>query len=631
MTMTLSLLMLSLVTSTRSVLNSGTIALQQVQSQPLKPAPVRSIVRLPLQSPTSQRAIFNPSTRIRSLATESPTLILNGQRYSVPWIQTQTAQGPRIAMADGAFRQLTGAQFLSTDRLDVQPIDWFGSLIPLPTLLGSPIDRYLDITDWAKTAGWQMQIPSNATNAANALATPLMITTPTAQVSQLIQQSSPAVDRIVIQLDRPATYQVDAQSKEWVMTVDAALSPNVVQQFKPSPSRRIAALKLESDPQGTKTILRLGIPITSRPVISTQSNPAQITIDVGIPDSRDLSILWKPGILWRQQVMTVGSHPLTVLWFELDPTLVRFRPVIPTTLPDLAGTAPLYQTAQQSQTLLAMNGGFFNRINQLPLGMIQTDGVLRSGPILNRGVMAWDDTGNVRFDRYSLQETATIAAQSIPLTALNSAYVQAGVARYTPAWGNQYKTLSDNEVVMTVMGDRSNGTITEQKSMAVAGELFPIPSGGYLLTVRSNRTLAATIAPGSAVQVRTSETPNGISAFPQVLGGGPLLIQNRQMVLDAVGEKFSPAFAKERAARSAMGRTPSGKLLMVSVHNTIGMPGASLSDLAQIMQQLGAVDALNFDGGSSTTLHLGGVGGQVIDRPSRSGARVHNAIGVFSK
>ena len=631
MTMTLSLLMLSLVTSTRSMINSGTVALQQVQSQPLKPAPVRSIGRPPLQPPTPQRAIFNPSTRIRSLATESPTLVLNGQSYYVPWIQIQTAQGPRIAIADGAFRQLTGVQFLSTDRLDVQPIDWFGSVIPLSTLSGSPNDRYLDITDWAKTAGWQMQIPANASTPSNSSATPLVITTPTAQVSQLIQQSSPAVDRIVIQLDRPATYQVDAQSKEWVMTVDAALPPNVVTQFKPSPSRRIAALKLESDPQGTKTILRLGIPITSRPVISTQSNPAQITIDVGIPDSRDLNILWKPGILWRQQVMTLGTNPLTILWFELDPNLVRFRPIIPNSAPDIAGIAPLYQTAQQSQTLLAINGGFFNRTNQLPLGMVQTDGVLRSGPILNRGVMAWDDAGTVRFDRYSLQETATIAAQTIPLTALNSAYVQAGVARYTPAWGTQYKTLSDNEVVMTVMGDRTNGTLTEQKSMAAAGELVPIPSGGYLLTVRSNRTLAATIASGSAVQVRTSETPNGISAFPQVLGGGPLLIQNRQIVLDAVGEKFSPAFAKERAARSAIGRTPSGKLLMVSVHNTIGLPGASLSDLAQIMQQLGATDALNFDGGSSTTLYLGGVGGQVIDRPSRSGARVHNAIGVFSK
>ncbi len=585
---------------------------------------MRSIAPRPIQPPTLKywTSGQGPSaSRMEGRLMEgSFPILLNGQTYPLRWLQSQTLQGDRFFIADASFRQLTGARFLSSDRADSQPIEWFGLTERLPTMFMAG-DRYLDITDFASAAGWQTQIQSNQ----------LTLTTPSTQVKQLSQTATPEFDRIVIQLDRPATYQVDAQSKEWVLTVDAALSADVVKQFKPTPSRRIAALKLETNPQGTKTIVRLGIPITSRPVVKTQSNPAQITIDVGIPDPRDLSILWKPGILWRQQVMTIGTNPLTILWFELDPNLVRLRPIIPNSTPDLAGIAPLYQTAQQSQTLLAINGGFFNRLNQLPLGMIQTDGVLRSGPILNRGVMAWDDAGNVRFDRYSLQETATIATQTIPLTALNSAYVQAGVARYTPAWGTQYKTLSDNEVVMTVMGDRTNGTLTEQKSMATAGELVPIPSGGYLLTVRSNRTLAATIAPGSAVQVRMSETPNGISAFPQVLGGGPLLIQNRQMVLDAVGEKFSPAFAKERAARSAIGRTSSGKLLLVSVHNTMGMPGASLSDLAQIMQQLGATDALNFDGGSSTTLYLGGMGGQVLDRPSRSGARVHNAIGVFPK
>ena len=38
------------------------------------------------------------------------------------------------------------------------------------------------------------------------------------------------------------------------------------------------------------------------------------------------------------------------------------------------------------------------------------------------------------------------------------------------------------------------------------------------------------------------------------------------------------------------------------------------------------VDALNLDGGSSTTLYLGG---QILDRPPSTAARVHNGIGVF--
>ena len=68
--------------------------------------------------------------------------------------------------------------------------------------------------------------------------------------------------------------------------------------------------------------------------------------------------------------------------------------------------------------------------------------------------MAWDRSGTFEFDRYSLQETATIGQQSFPLTHLNSAYVQAGIARYTPAWGSSYSTLSDNEIVMEIVADR---------------------------------------------------------------------------------------------------------------------------------------------------------------------------------
>ncbi len=609
MTMTLSLLVLSLVTSTRSI--------------------AKTSHELMISTPQATRVAENRPMAVIAQAPPAPPItgtqaLLNGQSVRLPWIQWQTPQGTRIGMADGALRQLTGARFFSTDPTGVQPIDWF---LPVgtpessaPRLAAQVVgnDRYLDVTDWATSLGWQVQVQANQ----------MVITTPAAQVRQLVQQSAPEFDRVVIQLDRPATYQVDAQGKEWVLTLDAASAPEVVKQFQPQPSRRLAALKLEADTAKPKTTLRLGIPITSRPVITTQSNPAQITIDVGVPDRRDHTILWHPGIQGRRQVMTIGNTPLMVWSFELDPRLVKLRPVIPSSTPDLAGIATVLNTAQQSQSLLSMNGGFFNRTNQQPLGMIQTDGVLRSGPILNRGVMAWDDAGNVRFDRYSLQETATIGSQTLALNHVNSAYVQAGISRYTSGWGSSYKTLSDSEVVFTVVGN----VITDQKSMAAAGaETVAIPANGYLLVIRSNRTLAATIPTGSAVQLKASESVAGISAFPQVLGGGPLLIQNRQIVLNAEGEKFSPAFAKERAARSAIGRLPSGKLLMVAVHNSIGGPGASLGDMAQIMQSLGATDALNFDGGSSTTLYLGGVGGQVIDRPARSSARVHNAIGVFSK
>ena len=78
--------------------------------------------------------------------------------------------------------------------------------------------------------------------------------------------------------------------------------------------------------------------------------------------------------------------------------------------------------------------------------------------------------------------------------------------------------------------------------------------------------------------------------------------------------------------RSAIANTPTGNIILVAVHNRAGGKGPTLAEMAQLMQQMGTTDALNLDGGSSTSLYLGG---QLVDRASATAARVHNAIGIF--
>ncbi len=602
-------------------------------TQPSPPIPIASPIRpyLPVR---------------QNLFSElQPQILLNNQVYNLPWIQWQTEKGLRIGLPDGAIRQLFGVDFLSTDDATQQPIAWFSDNRPtsiLPVKFVSP-DRYLDITDWAKSLGWQLtpQAQQLTITAPTSNLTQLIQVVPQSQMSKMGQTSKqvplipaatsptlalPTTDRIVLELDRPTLFQVDPQSQDWTLSLNSQVNPATLALFKPKPSQKIASLSLQS--KGTQSTLKLGIPLTTRPVVTTLSNPARIVIDVGVALSRTQDILWQPGIKWRQQLLTIGNQPFTVISFEISPKTpgLMLRPMLPNPV-ELAGISPLIQTAQQGKSVLAMNGGFFNRTNQLPLGFIKIDGQVKSGPILNRGVVAWDQSGTFEFDRYSLQETATIGQQSFPLTSLNSAYVQAGIARYTPAWGNSYRTLSDNEIIMEVVGDR----ITTQTPVPTAGTLISIPPNGYLLTFRSNKTTAATVTLGAAVSVVMVQSNPRITALPYAIGGGPLLIKDRQVVLDAAAEKFSPAFVAERAARSVIGRTNTGNLLIVAVHPAIGRGGATLLDMAQIMQQLGAIDALNFDGGSSTTLYLGGTGGQILDRPARSSARVHDAIGVFKE
>lgn len=139
------------------------------------------------------------------------------------------------------------------------------------------------------------------------------------------------------------------------------------------------------------------------------------------------------------------------------------------------------------------------------------------------------------------------------------------------------------------------------------------------------------------MQLVDETNPPDFAEYPHILGAGPLLLRGNQVVLDARAENFSDAFNTQRAIRSAVGLktntpgrsgsdSPAVSLLLVVVHPRLGGPGPSLAELAELMKQLGATDALNLDGGSSTGLYLGGY---LLDRPPQTAAPIHNALGVF--
>ncbi len=369
-------------------------------------------------------------------------------------------------------------------------------------------------------------------------------------------------------------------------------------------------------------------------------------------------IQWAPGIRWQQRYVREGGaeFPVTLLHLNLNGSeadAVSLAPIWPDDENDLAGIAPIGETASQAQVAAVLNGGFFNRNNKTPLGAIRQGGRWVSGPILNRGAIAWDDQGNVAMDRLQLNEVlvatkprpspaqtnppisnenAATEAQppkpaEFPLISLNSGYLKAGFSRYSRDWGKSYVPLTDNEVLIYV----KNGVVIEQKETQLAGEgQFPIPQGNplvtFLVVARSNRTGAAKLPVGTRLRLQQQVSPPALADYPQGLGGGPLLIQDGEVILDAAVEGFSKAFINQRAPRSAAASFANGNFALVTVHERVGGKGPTLAELAQLLQSIGAQDALNLDGGSSTQLLLGG---QIINRNPRSAASVHNGLGVF--
>ncbi len=626
--------------------NANTSPLLQVSSQKnqLSSSILPSVPRLDQLPPVAN----NSSTRRQAqlLSQVSPQVIrqgsqiaLNGRVFRVAWKQWKLGKSVRTGISDVGLTQTVGMELLSTRDFTRQPVQWFSYPPSTPLVLPSKLSgsyRYLDVTDFARIAGWQLQVQGDA----------LRIYSVPARVENIHLETQPWGSRIIVDLDRPTPWQVRDLRTEGAIAFEAIADPSLIARFNAPPvveQRQeiedtapvpvvppIAQPVIRLDNAQNQTLLRVSIPEGKRLQVFSVPNPYRLVLDLRSDSLVEKEILWAPGIRWRQQYVNLGESRFPVVWLEVNPRTsgVSFRPIWSNPATQL-GTAPLIQTAQLWQASAAINAGFFNRKNQLPLGAIRRDGRWFSGPILNRGAIAWNNSGQFKFGRLSLQETF-IASTGVrlPVLFLNSAYVQPGIARYTPEWGPTYTPLTDNEVLIFVQ----NNQITAQMPGGIAGQMtFPIPTNGYLLTLRTNSTNVvadslSSLSIGTPVRIDRSTTPADFARYPHILGAGPLLLQNRQIVLDAKGEQFSDSFTQQSAIRSCIGITPAGTLIIATIHGRVGGRGPSLTETAQLIQQLGAIDALNLDGGSSTGLYLGG---QLLDRSPDTAARVHNALGIF--
>ena len=535
---------------------------------------------------------------------------INGQTVAGAWQQ----RDGRLGISMSAISGLLGLELLSTTDASQQPIRWFPAtqdeVSYLPAWWDST-NRYVDITDFATRAGWTAQASGST----------LQIGMPTATVNGIRQGKQTWGDRIVVDLSGPATWQVQS-SDTFTIKVAGTITPQMVSGFKAAKGNLITQLHVA--PLSGHTVIKVKTKGGASPQVWSTGNPARVVIDIRKDAMVERDVAWADGLRWRQQYISVGRHRFPVYMFitKPNPTTLSMRPI--RSNPSSAiGIEPILSTAQRQQAAAAVNAGFFNRNNQLPLGAVRAAGQWLSGPILGRGAMAWNDRGDLFMDRLALSEVVSAGGNSFPVLAVNSGYVQAGIGRYTSGWGTAYKPLVDSEIVVTVRND----AVTARQKMGKAGSgSVTIPSDGYLLAFRSNSGNSAGFTNGTQVALSSQSQPSTFDQYPNVMGGGPLLIRDRRIVLDPQLEGFSKNFIQGSAPRTAVGKTADGTWIIATMHDRVGGRGPNLTETAQIMQQLGSVDALNLDGGSSSSLYLGG---QLLNRPPQTAARVNNGIGLF--
>ncbi|MBW4551661.1 MAG: phosphodiester glycosidase family protein [Aphanocapsa sp. GSE-SYN-MK-11-07L] len=565
----------------------------------------------PLPSPPAAQPNL-PSPQLM----QGTQLTLNGRNYAVGWGQWQGSNGQVVTgISDVGLMSRFGLNLANSNNPSQQPVDWFSDQqIPLSARLGARgIYRYLEINSLAQQFNWQIQAQGNL----------LQINTPAARITGLRLGRQAWGERLVIDLDRPTPWQISRLTnsrdaiapRELALTLEATIDPKLAAGLKARPGGGMRTLGI--DLAARQTVIKSTLAGHLRPEVSMLANPPRLIVDIRPQATQNRDILWASGLRWREQTVSIGARQYPVTWLEVNPRQpgLKLEPIWGQTL---VGIQPLASIAQRWQAAAAINGGFFNRDQQLPLGAIRQNGAWISSPILNRGAIAWNEAGEFKVGRLMLQQTLLVGTQRVPLVSLDSGFVEKGIARYTPNWGATYTPRIKAETVITVVDDQVVGQQPASGNMAIT-----IPRNGYLLALRD---AVLPLAPGTTVQIELGTAPAAFERFPNILGAGPLLLEQGRIVLNAAAEQFGKGLDAQAAPRSGIGQRADGMILIVTTHNRMGGPGPTLPEWAQIMQRLGVVDGINLDGGSSTALYLGG---RLIDRHSVTTTRVQNGIGIF--
>ena len=339
----------------------------------------------------------------------------------------------------------------------------------------------------------------------------------------------------------------------------------------------------------------------------------------------------------------VSKDELTGPWFInlLRIDLSRATLKIVHALDEGVGLETVSSISNRYKAMAATNGGYFRTTGTYrgeSTGLLLLDGKLISEPNNDRvgvGLITTGANTEVVFGYLKFLGEIQVNRTKHIVQGMNRPRSTDELIVFTPEFHRTSLTNPDGiEVVV-----RRNRVLAINDQMGSSA----IPNDGFVISAvgKARQWVTANLRKGSKVTFSWSLRPlrpnanNEDEKWRRVyssVGAGPQLIRAGKIDITDQQEKMSLNFRADRHPRTAMARLASGRLLLATVDGrqsgvSVGM---SLDMLADLLLELGAVEAINLDGGGSTTMV---VHNKLLNRPSdQNGERpVGDAILVFSK
>lgn len=438
-----------------------------------------------------------------------------------------------------------------------------------------------------------------------------------APIEGLRTSVSPARVRIVLDSKAPIAYEVEKEKLR--LEVELPQSSAVRQQAQVKDAS-IKSIRLQPDGKKASKLL-IDLNKDCQYKIYQLQGPDRLVIDLF-----RINIIKQPqqlakGVTYTYLQDELNGRQIQAFLVEVDPKSgYELRPF--SAAGTYNGRGRLSQQAAQRGLIAAINASYFDTDGWV-IGNIKDKGRYMSMDTQPRSGYAAGDKGLQLLQDIAYTGTLQLpSGRILQLKGMNRARIAEDLVLYNSYYAPSTKTNSYGREVK-IKNNRVTAVSTAG-NMSIEGDSVVISGHGAMAAA------LAGLRVGDRVALQESLGSQAADAAEIVVSGGPLLLEKGKVNVRTAEENIARDIARGRAPRTAVGLKKDGTLLLLVVDGRSGnSSGLTLAELATYFLRLGAVDAVNFDGGGSSEMVIKG---QIVNRPSDGRERqVSIGLGLFRK
>ncbi len=420
-------------------------------------------------------------------------------------------------------------------------------------------------------------------------------------LTQLRSSTSAENTRIVFQFDKLPAYDIAVQNDGQQIIVDfSGVNAAAVNKNINIDKDTISDFKLENTQAGCRATINL---VQKLPyVVNVLQNPDRVFIDIKKYYQYMQTSKVDDGIEYTTYYQNNEAGKLRAYILDIDPNKYNFVPV-------LGGGRQLGKNTVLNMNnyygaVATVNASYFGKSKEV-YGLTKIDGIIASTTYLPRTAFGIDNSGKPMIDTVNYEGSIHTKLGDFPLNGVNCDREANTIIEYNSFYGSSTQT---NEYGIEYVVENNKIVAINTNDTRLKENQTVISAHGTMKDALQDLKV------GDEMIINDNVGSDRWNKALQIIGVGPRLIKDGQTDITSTEEQIGPDVYGGQSPRTALGIKKDGHILLVVADGRQDdSDGLTLKQLSGLLLEMGAQDAINFDGGGSSEMVLDD---KIVNSPS---------------